>query len=159
MTLLIPVLLILAGLVLVVVEVYFVPGFNVIGVAGVIAAGAGVGYAFVTGGALGGFIALTATLGAGGALLALMWRIGAWERFILYESLTPGDASDTAASRGRLLGREGMALSPLRPTGVAEIEGERVEVTTEGAFIAAGSRIRVVALVRGRYLVRLAEGA
>ncbi len=157
MTLLIPIVLILAGLVLVVVEVYFVPGLNVLGVAGVIAAGAGVGYAFVEGGAVGGLAALAGTFVAGGALLALMWRLGAWERFILHDSLRSG-ASDDAGSRGRLLGKEGVALSPLRPAGVAEVGGERVEVTTEGAFIAAGSRIRVVAMDRSRYLVRLAEG-
>lgn len=157
MTILIPVLLILVGLALVVVEVYLVPGFNVLGVAGVIAAGAGVGYAFVEGGAVGGLAALAGTFVVGGLLLALLWRSGAWEKFILMDTLRPGNGDDEGATRGRLLGREGVALSPLRPTGVAEVEGERVEVTTEGAFIAAGSRIRVVALVRNRYLVRLAE--
>lgn len=156
MTILIPVVLILVGLALVVVEVYLVPGFNVLGVAGVIAAGAGVGYAFVEGGAVGGLAALAGTFVVGGLLLALLWRSGAWEKFILIDTIPRGDG-DTGATRGRLLGREGVALSPLRPTGVAEVEGERVEVTTEGAFIAAGSRIRVVALVRNRYLVRLAE--
>lgn len=156
MTILIPVLLILVGLALVVVEVYLVPGFNVLGVAGVIAAGAGVGYAFVEGGAVGGLAALAGTFVVGGLLLALLWRSGAWEKFILMDTSPRGDGGD-GATRGRLLGREGVALSPLRPTGVAEVEGERVEVTTEGAFIAAGSRIRVVALVRNRYLVRLAE--
>lgn len=155
MTILIPVVLILVGLALVMVEVYLVPGFNVLGVAGVIAAGAGVGYAFVEGGAVGGLAALAGTFVVGGLLLAVLWRSGAWEKFILSESLPRGDGD--GATRGRLLGREGVAVSPLRPTGVAEVEGERVEVTTEGAFIAAGSRIRVVALVRNRYLVRLAE--
>jgi len=156
MTILIPIVLILVGLALVVVEVYLVPGFNVLGVAGVIAAGAGVGYAFVQGGAVGGLAALAGTFVVGGLLLALLWRSGAWEKFILMDTIPRGDG-DAGATRGRLLGREGVALSPLRPTGVAEVEGERVEVTTEGAFIAAGSRIRVVALVRNRYLVRLAE--
>jgi membrane-bound serine protease (ClpP class) len=59
--------------------------------------------------------------------------------------------------RARYLGKTGVALSPLRPTGIVEIDGERVEVATEGDFIAAGSRIKVVAMDRRRYFVRLDE--
>lgn len=157
MTLLIPIALILLGLALVAVEVYLVPGFNVVGVMGVILAGAGVGYAFVEGGAVGGLAAMAGTCVVGGLLLAVLWRTGAWDRFILNDSLPREDADARTESRARLIGKAGVALSPLRPTGVAEVEGERVEVCSDGPFIAAGSRIRVVAMDRTRFLVRLAE--
>lgn len=157
MSLLIPIALILLGLALVVVEVYLVPGFNVVGVAGVIVAGAGVGYAFVEGGAVGGLGALAGTFIAGGLVLAVLWRVGAWDRFVLYDSLPREGADGAAASRARLIGKAGVALSPLRPTGVAEVEGERVEVCSDGPFIAAGSRIQVVAMDRTRFLVRMTE--
>jgi membrane-bound ClpP family serine protease len=157
-TLLIPIALILLGLALVVVEVYLVPGLNVIGVVGVIVAGAGVGYAFVEGGAVGGLGALAGTFLAGGALLAVLWRMGAWDRFVLRDTLSRDEADDRVASRARFIGQTGVAVSPLRPTGVADVGGERVEVCSDGAFIAAGSRIRVVAMDRTRFLVRMAEG-
>jgi membrane-bound serine protease (ClpP class) len=41
---------------------------------------------------------------------------------------------------------------------VAEVDGERLEVCSDGAFIAAGSAIRVVAIDRTRFLVRMEEG-
>jgi membrane-bound serine protease (ClpP class) len=38
-----------------------------------------------------------------------------------------------------------------------EIESNRIEVVTEGSFIAAGSWVRVVAMDRRRFFVRLAD--
>jgi membrane-bound serine protease (ClpP class) len=45
----------------------------------------------------------------------------------------------------RLVGRSGEALSDLRPSGIAMIEGERIDVVTRGDFIYKGSKIKVVA--------------
>lgn len=156
MTLVIPIALILLGLALVLAEVYLAPGMSVFGVAGVIVAAAGVGYAFVQGGAVGGLGALAGTFIAGALLVGVLWKLGAWERFILRDTMGSGEDEERSASRARLIGKEGVALSPLRPTGVADIDGERVEVCSDGAFIAAGSAIRVVAIDRTRFLVRMA---
>lgn len=41
-------------------------------------------------------------------------------------------------------GRRGVAVSSLRPSGVAEIDGERVDVVTSGGYIPAGESIEVV---------------
>ncbi|MBW3604479.1 MAG: hypothetical protein KY460_06100 [Actinobacteria bacterium] len=41
-------------------------------------------------------------------------------------------------------GRRGVAVSSLRPSGVAEIDGERVDVVTAGGYIQAGHPIEVV---------------
>lgn len=41
-------------------------------------------------------------------------------------------------------GRRGVAVSNLRPSGVAEIEGERVDVVTTGGYIPSGDPIEVV---------------
>ena len=57
--------------------------------------------------------------------------------------------------RAKYLGKRGVAVTPLRPTGVAEIQGDRIEVVTEGDFISAGSEIKVVAMDRRKYFVRL----
>lgn len=159
MTFLVPVILILVGLALLAVEVYLVPGINIVGVIGVLAAGVGVIYAFVTGGALGGVLALVGAVAGAGLLFTYLWRTGAWDRFVLADELRP-DAlveSEEQETRARLLGRTGVALTPLRPTGVVDIDGTRVEVLTEGSFVAAGSRVRVVAMDRRRYFVRLSD--
>jgi membrane-bound serine protease (ClpP class) len=52
-----------------------------------------------------------------------------------------------------LLGRQGKAISSLRPSGVADIAGERVDVLTEGGYITAGSLIRVTKVEGARIFV------
>ena len=159
MEVLIPIALILVGLVLVAAEVYLVPGLNVIGAAGVLSMAGGVVYAFSTSGAAGGLAALVGAILSGGMLFLFLWRSGAWDRFILADTLARDGDLDLLEQEARLqhIGRSGVALSPLRPTGVAEISGERLEVQTEGAYIAAGSRVKVVAMDRRRFFVRLEE--
>jgi len=51
----------------------------------------------------------------------------------------PGDSE-----RGNRIGQTGIALSPLRPAGVAQIDGHRVDVQAEdGRWLDAGTRLRV----------------
>ena len=157
MELLTPLLFIVLGLVLVVVEVYVVPGFNVVGIFGFLSIIFGIGYAFSAHGITGGVVATVGTLGVGAALFYVLWRSGAWNRFVLSTSLAPDRALAEASeqTRSRYLGRTGVAVTPLRPSGVALVDGERLEVATEGEFIATGSRVRVVAMDRRRFFVRL----
>ncbi|MEM8599206.1 MAG: NfeD family protein [Bacteroidota bacterium] len=155
-----PLLFVLVGLALITAEVYFIPGLNVVGVAGVLSLMLGVGYAFMVHGVVGGAVTLAGAVVLGGVLGVALVRSGAWNRFILQSDLktSSSDRLLEEETRARYLGRSGTAVSPLRPTGVAEIDGERVEVQTEGEFIAAGSRIRIVAMDRRRYFARLDKG-
>lgn len=159
MELLVPILLIAVGLGLIALEVYVVPGLGVIGFAGGGAIIAAVIYAFVAMGPAGGVGAALGALVVGGGMFYLMWESGAWDRFVLAADLrrdTDADAREHDA-RSRYLGRPAVAVTPLRPAGIVEVDGERVEVQTEGEFIAAGSAVRIVAMDRRRFFVRLAD--
>ncbi|MXW64648.1 MAG: hypothetical protein F4Y00_07110 [Bacteroidetes bacterium SB0662_bin_6] len=154
-----PIALILVGLGLIAVEVYLVPGFNVVGIFGFIVILFAIGYTFTESGLLGGIYVIVGTAIAGGGLFYWMWTSGAWDRFVLGTTITgerPGEDRETER-RAKYLGKTGVAVTPLRPTGVARIDGERIEVATEGDFIAAGSNVRVVAMDRRRFFVRLAN--
>ena len=59
----------------------------------------------------------------------------------------------TAPNRFDLMGKSGMAVTYLRPAGHALIDGERIDVLTEGEFIAAGTPIRVVRVEGSRIFV------
>ncbi len=52
------------------------------------------------------------------------------------------------------LGKEGEALTDLRPAGTARIDGKRVDVVTRGDYIEIGSAIKVSAVEGGRIIVR-----
>lgn len=159
MSFLIPIALIILGLVLLGVELHVTPGATVFGVLGVISIGVGVVIAFMTVGLIGGILSLSGALLAAGGLIWYLWQTGAWDRLILADVLGHDDPAEIAEreSRSRWLGEVGTAVTPLRPTGIVEIGGERIEVLTEGAFVAVGSRVKVVAMDRRRYFVRLAE--
>lgn len=52
-----------------------------------------------------------------------------------------------------LLGRSGRSLTVLRPSGMAEIDGMRVDVVTEGDFLEAGTPIVVTEVAGSRVVV------
>lgn len=159
MELLIPILLVLVGLGLIAVEVYVVPGLGAVGIGGGVAIVAGVVYAFIVAGPTGGIVTALGSIGAGAGMFYFLWQTGAWDRFVLAADLrrdTDADAREQD-TRSRYLGRDAVAVTPLRPGGIVEIDGERVEVQTEGEFISAGSTVRVVAMDRRRFFVRLAD--
>jgi membrane-bound serine protease (ClpP class) len=53
-----------------------------------------------------------------------------------------------------LVGLTGVAQTNLRPSGTAIINGQRVDVVTEGAMVERGSPVRVVAVEGMRVVVR-----
>lgn len=57
-------------------------------------------------------------------------------------------------ARSDLIGKTGTAISELRPVGVAEILGERVDVTSEGGFLPPGTPVTVVHAEGMRLVVR-----
>jgi membrane-bound serine protease (ClpP class) len=70
-------------------------------------------------------------------------------------AVAASDAPPVAADRERsLVGVTGTALSDLRPSGVADIDGERVDVVTLGDYVRRGERIEVVRDDRYRRVVR-----
>lgn len=59
----------------------------------------------------------------------------------------------TSADRTSLRGKSGIASSYLRPAGVALIDGERVDVLTQGEFIPEGTPVRVTRVEGARIFV------
>ena len=56
------------------------------------------------------------------------------------------------------LGREGECVTVLRPTGMAEFDGVKLNVVSEGEFVSAGSRVRIVQVEGSRIVVRVIKG-
>lgn len=102
-----------------------------------------------------------------GALVVVMALVAArsLKRGWLYRSpLVLKDAEEKESGYvarddySRFSGKEGLSLTPLRPSGSAEIGGEKADVITEGEFIPKGARIRVQSTSGGRITVRQLEG-
>ena len=52
------------------------------------------------------------------------------------------------------LGKEGVTTTVLRPTGMAEFDGVRLNVVSEGEFIQTGTKVQIVRVEGSRILVR-----
>ena len=147
-------LLFLSGVVLVLVEVFFVPGLGVPGVLGLIFViaslvlaliGIPLDVSFETGVLADAMTrVLLSLLGAFVLALVFMRLLSktAMGRALVLEDAETGFLSAPSASD--LVGQTGEALTDLRPTGKVVIDGERHEATSEREFIARGSRVRVI---------------
>jgi membrane-bound serine protease (ClpP class) len=96
-------------------------------------------------------IALIASL----VILRFLPRLPFGRRLILETGLGAGHKHGSAPeSDRRWMAKQGRASSPLRPAGIAEIEGERVDVVAEGEMIDAGEIIEVTRVDGNRIVVR-----
>jgi membrane-bound serine protease (ClpP class) len=97
------------------------------------------------------FLALAASL----ALLRFLPHLPFGRRLILQTGL-PANQGYASAPEGdrNWLGKSGTALSPLRPAGIAEIAGERVDVVSDGEFIESGVPIMTTRVDGNRIVVR-----
>jgi membrane-bound serine protease (ClpP class) len=159
------VILFAAGLVLLGVEVFVIPGFGIFGLLGGAGVVAGLFMAM-----LGGLPTTHDFTRAGMVLsstiliiLVLAWtfiralpgntRLGRSGIFLL--SRTGRDTGwSSAPQRAELVGREGTAITDLRPSGTALVGDERVDVVSEAEWIQAGTPIRVVSAEGYRHVVR-----
>jgi len=150
------------GVVLLVAEVLVLPGFGVAGaLAGVAFLGAVV-LALLGNAPTGGDV-MTALAMVGGSLLVmtfLMWQIlrrlpeDRRGRTLLLRSATSREAGYLSAPpRTELVGAEGVAVTDLRPAGTGAFGAERIDVVSDGAFVAAGTRIRILRAEGYRHVV------
>jgi len=58
-----------------------------------------------------------------------------------------------------LTGRSGVSVTDLRPAGMAIIDGHKIDVVTEGAYVQKGVSVRVIETDGNRVVVRVAEDA
>lgn len=135
-------LLIIAGIVLIIAEVVFIPGTTVVGVLGAAFMIVGVVFAYKQYGNDTGFYVLIGTGVATGAALYLSFRNGAWNK-LSNKSAMKSKVNEGMASHLNE-GEEGVTVSALRPIGTADFHGKIFEVKTSGEYVANAIRIRII---------------
>jgi membrane-bound ClpP family serine protease len=66
------------------------------------------------------------------------------KKLVLRSAATREEGFSAADASPELVGKEGIALTALRPAGIGEFDGERLDVVSEGGFIQAGVKIKIV---------------
>jgi membrane-bound serine protease (ClpP class) len=163
-------LMFLLGIVLLVLEIFVIPGFGIAGISGIIL----VVFALIL--SMQGFVVpefewewqrfhrnvliVAGNLAGAFAVFAVVAkyinRMPMFKRLLLSTSQesSAGYTVQMEDESHRLTGRTGEAITTLRPVGKAEIDDEVMVVESEGEFIESGSRIEVIAVNGNRVVVR-----
>jgi len=151
------------GVVLLLLEIFVIPGFGIVGVMGILL--------IITGlflGLVGDFsitdsndlsnaiIQLASSFVMTGALIYVLSRFlpktKMWNNMILQANISSKSGYTSNLDFNSLIGAEGVALTDLRPAGTVIINNKRIDVVTDGEFIRNGTAV-VVNFIQGSKVV------
>ncbi len=149
--------LLIAAIVLLLLEIFVIPGFGVAGGLGIAClVGSIIAVAPSLGMALGqmGFAIIVVIVLVVISLKAKRTR-RVWNRLILKDSTSTEEGYISQPSKiNSYVGKEGVALTTLRPAGAVQIGDERVDVVTEGSFVSPGEAVVVIKVDGSSVIVR-----
>ena len=149
------IILFIVGLGLIIAEIFFIPGFGITGIAGIIILVIDV---FVTAKSVYQGLLLT---GIFAFVVFAFVLLGSFmiskgivpQRLVLKDSTDKASGYSGASERPELLGENGVTITELRPAGCALINGERTDVVSNGEFIEKGCEITVARVEGNRTVV------
>ena len=148
------VLCLLIGVGLLVVEV-FVPGFGLPGISGIVLTVVGVVLTWNAYGPVAGLAVTLISLALAGIAISVSIKSAATGKLsksalILNEVTAPVEHEEAEA----LTGKEGVTATVLNPVGIAEFDGVRLNVVSEGSYLEKGVRVRVQQVEGNKIIVR-----
>ena len=141
----------------------FMPGFGLPGISGIVMEIVAIALTWVNHGpvaALGltiivlSLIAIAISMSLRSATRGRLSR----SKIILKERESNEAGYRSAEDMQVFLGKEGETTTVCRPTGMAEFDGVKLNVVSEGEFLPAGTRRRIVQVEGSRIVVRVIKG-
>jgi membrane-bound serine protease (ClpP class) len=154
MTTTVIIVVLVIGFLLLFTEVAVVPGFGVAGILGVLALGAGAVAAWTELGPFWGGV--TGGVSVVAAVVMLLWlpRSRAGRKMVLEHSQAHATSQK---NRSDLIGRRGVTVTPLRPSGRVRFGSNEVDVVTEGEYIDRHQEVEVMTVEGARVVVRVPD--
>lgn len=145
----------IVGLVLLGVEI-LIPGFGLPGIAGFSCVGIGIVLSMEN--LVTGLWALVVSVVVSMAFILLLVKLGfrskRLAKTVLFTSLTKDEGFEGKKAPKDLVGKTGKAITPLRPAGEIEVDGERYDALTAGEFIEKGAEIYVDRIQNANLMIR-----
>jgi membrane-bound serine protease (ClpP class) len=96
------------------------------------------------------------------SVLVFAYRLFPKTRFGKSVTLTPpererGDGVPDMAELRELVGSEGTVMTPLRPVGMCDFSGQRVECVAESGYVHKGKKVKVIDVESTQVTVRVVE--
>ena len=133
--------LIFVGLILIIVEVIFIPGTTVVAILGLASMVGGIYLSFSYFGTGTGWTVLIVSGLVGLILIVYSFRTGLWKKFALEKKID--SKVNEEFKLDFQVGEVGEALSDLRPIGKGDFSGKESEVRSFGEHISAGTQIQI----------------
>ena len=152
------IILFVLGVGLIVAEVFLAGG-----IAGILGASSIIGGIILAGGnpmRMGISVLIALAIAAVGTVIMIKFF---GKKLHLLNKVVLMDATDTESgyvsnvNRTELVGRVAKTSTPLRPSGTIELEGERIDVVSEGSYIDRGKNVTIVKVEGSRVVVRESE--
>lgn len=150
MTLTSVIILLIIGLVLILVEIFVIPGSTFVGVVGIILIGIGVWGAFYYLEKPAGWIVFGGSIAIIGLLSYLGFRTKTWTWFEVKANV---DGKAPVLSGSVQKGDTGITITPCYPIGKAKFGDRMEEVYSDGDYLEAGVAIKVIRLHEGKIIV------
>ena len=145
----------LLGMILIIVEV-FLPGFGLPGIGGILLSGVGVVLIGVHHGSLVAVGVLLVMIAVLAILISWVLRQAATGNSKAHAELFLQEREELHQQSDMqvFVGRKGIATSVLRPAGIGDFDGVRLNVVTEGDFIDKGAQVEIIRVEGTRIVVR-----
>jgi membrane-bound serine protease (ClpP class) len=152
------IILFVVGVLLIILELFVIPGFGVIGIAGIICMVCGLAFSMVmndyfnftlsgTNALMNSFLVVILAL-IGAIVVSVMLgrnllKSRLFQRMVLHDEQLSSDGYTIAQPVSSLKGEHGLAITDLRPSGKIEINGIRYDALSEDGFISKGDEVMV----------------
>lgn len=148
--------LLLLAFILLFLEIAVIPGFGAAGISGMILLIASLAISYwklsMITAVIVTFVAMVGLAEMGCFLFFIFPKTKMGKTFILDECNAVG-GNEISSEMEKYIGSEGVAITYLRPSGIAKFGDDRVDVITEGGYAEKGSRIKAIKTNGGRLIV------
>lgn len=148
------------GLLLLLAEVFLIPGFGLAGIGGAAAILASIFLTFgnIVQATYSILIALGLSIAGFFLLIRFIPSTRAWRKFILFTKQEK-ELGYTVGTKDlkRLTGKEGIAITPLRPSGIVEVNGKKLNALTRGEYVNSNTKIKIISVEGNKIVVEAVD--
>ena len=154
------IILFVVGLLLLLVEIFFIPGFGLAGISGIAAILASIFLTFgnIIQATYSILIALIVSVIGFFLLIKYIPSTRTWRKFVL-STEQKKELGYIVGTRDlkRLTGEKGVSITPLRPSGIVEVNGKKINVLTRGEYVDSNTKIKIISVEGNKIVVEAVD--
>ncbi|MFA3783214.1 nodulation protein NfeD [Melioribacteraceae bacterium 4301-Me] len=158
------ILIFVIGVILLLLEIFVIPGFGIAGILGIVLIIVGLflglipdfnlaGSTFISKAAFQLALTFVATAAAIFVLSRFLPKSNLWNNLILKTNIDVKSGYTSDINLKDLINLGGIAITDLRPSGIAVVNGKRLDVVTEGDYIKRNTPIIVIQVIGSKIIV------